>query len=398
MPRPNPPHLSRDTDRHGNVRWYVRMPGKPKMCIREEYGSAAFWSAYSNALAGIQPAGGSARQEKVAARVGSLRAICERYFKSAEFRSLDESTRRVRRSILERLCQETTPSAKLYGDLPFQAMQPRHVRSLRDNKADTPAAANSMVKALRQLFTFAVACDLADANPAKEVPYLPPVRADGIPAWSAADVARFEAAHPAGSMARLALQLFTEFGQRISDVHRLGPAMLEGGDITFIQWKNRRRRPVTLTLPISNERAAVLRGLPADRETFLVNEWGRPFASTAAFGNRFRDWCRTAGLTDRSAHGLRKYFSATLAEKGASDREIMAFTGHRTSKEVDRYTRSASQKRLAKAAQRKMSTNENVPPISAEAESGTNDNAKSLSEKASKEAMVPRGGLRRRTT
>ncbi len=393
MPRTNPPHLSRDTDRHGNVRWYVRMSGKPKVRIRGEYGTAAFWSAYRDALAGIQPVRAGARQEKVAPATGSLRALCERYFKSAEFCGLDETTRRVRRSILERLCQETTPSAKLHGDLPFRAMQPRHVRGLRDRKMETPGAANSMVKALRQLFTFAVACDLADSNPAKEVPYLPPVRADGIPAWNAADVAKFEAAHPAGSMARLALMLFTEFGQRISDIHRLGPEMVQAGNITFTQWKNRRRKPVTLTLPISAELEAVLKTVPPERRTFLVNDWGRPFASTAAFGNKFRDWCSTAGLVGRSAHGLRKYFSAHLAESGASDREIMAFTGHRTSKEVDRYTRSASQKRLAKSAQLKLTANENVPPVSPANESGTKSPTKSLSEKASKEAMVPRDGV-----
>ncbi|MFX9015977.1 hypothetical protein ABTN29_19980, partial [Acinetobacter baumannii] len=51
MPRPNPPHLVRDTDRHGNVRWYVRVPGKPKIRIREDYGTQAFWSVYRDALA-----------------------------------------------------------------------------------------------------------------------------------------------------------------------------------------------------------------------------------------------------------------------------------------------------------------------------------------------------------
>lgn len=31
MPRPNPPRLSKDVDRHSNVRWYVRVPGKLKV-------------------------------------------------------------------------------------------------------------------------------------------------------------------------------------------------------------------------------------------------------------------------------------------------------------------------------------------------------------------------------
>jgi hypothetical protein len=30
--------------------------------------------------------------------------------------------------------------------------------------------------------------------------------------------------------------------------------------------------------------------------TLLVNDYGRPFASAAAFGNKFADWCAAAGL------------------------------------------------------------------------------------------------------
>ncbi|MFG1478947.1 tyrosine-type recombinase/integrase [Xanthobacter sp. V4C-4] len=221
------------------------------------------------------------------------------------------------------------------------APRPRHVRILRDKKAETPGAADSVVKALRRLFQFAVEEELVDTNPATQVSYFGPVRPEGIPAWSRKDVEKFEAAHPSGSMARLALLLFIEFGQRISDIHRLGPSSVENGKITFTQWKNRRRKPVTLTLPISDGVAEVLRRLPPEQETFLVNEWGRPFSSAASFGNRSRDWCKIAGLSGLSAHGVRKYFSSTLANAEARTREIISFTGHRTSKEVDLYTQSS---------------------------------------------------------
>ena len=392
MPRPNPPHLSRDTDRHGNVRWYVRAPGKKKVRIRQEYGTPAFWAAYSDALTGRAPA--QAEGSRITpSHAGSLRALCETYYRGSEFKGLDETTRRVRRSILERLCQEATPGKQPLGDLPYRQILPRHIRAMRDKRMDTPGAANALVKALRQLFTFALECDLADTNPAKEVPYLPAVRAEGIPAWTDADVEKFKAAFPSGTMGRLALMLFTELGQRISDIHRLGPAMVKDGAITFTQWKNRRRKPITLTLPLSDELQAVLAALPQDRETFLVSDRGQPFASTAAFGNRFRDWCRTAGLTDRSAHGLRKYFAAKLAERGASDREIMSMTGHRTSKEVDRYTSSASQKLLARSAQSRRLAPKFVPPVLEKPESGTENETKSLSENAFPEVMVPRAGI-----
>ncbi|MGX1098992.1 hypothetical protein [Amorphus sp. MBR-141] len=49
------------------------------------------------------------------------------------------------------------------------------------------------------------------------------------------------------------------------------------------------------------------------------------------------------------AHGLRKA-AARLAALGCPDREIMAVTGHTTTKEIDRYTRSARQRVLAQSA------------------------------------------------
>jgi len=78
-----------------------------------------------------------------------------------------------------------------------------------------------------------------------------------------------------------------------------------------------------------------------------------PFTD-AGFGNWFRDRCVEAEVPGR-AHGLRKAISARLAELGCSDREIMAITGHMTSKEVDRYTKGARQRVLAASAMEKLS-------------------------------------------
>jgi hypothetical protein len=45
------------------------------------------------------------------------------------------------------------------------------------------------------------------------------------------------------------------------------------------------------------ELQAALDAMPAsDGLTFLMNDYGRPFASSAAFGNKFADWCIEAGL------------------------------------------------------------------------------------------------------
>ena len=52
--------------------------------------------------------------------------------------------------------------------------------------------------------------------------------------------------------------------------------------------------------------------------------------------------------------GEDKEAAAKLAELGCTAHEIMAITGHESLKEVERYTKAAEQKRLAKSAMRKL--------------------------------------------
>jgi hypothetical protein len=80
---------------------------------------------------------------------------------------------------------------------------------LRDRKADTPAAANGWIKALRQVFEWGKQeWDEIEANSAREVGYLPG-RVGGHPAWDEIDVARFLERHLPGTKAALALAIST---------------------------------------------------------------------------------------------------------------------------------------------------------------------------------------------
>ena len=101
----------------------------------------------------------------------------------------------------------------------------------------------------------------------------------------------------------------------------------------------------------------IINATPSGNLTFLVTAFGKPFAASG-FGNWFRRRCNEAGLAHCSAHGLRKAAAARLAELGAGESEIMAVTGHTTSKEVVRYTRGARQRVLAAKAMSRFRENE----------------------------------------
>ena len=340
-----------DVDRHGNVRIYFwRGKGHKKIRIRERPGTAEFRRAYNAALTG--------QTETIASKTKPLttntfRWLCVQYFGSAEFKQLDPRTQRVRRGIIEHCLKESiAPDAKeIFADFPLDRINSRAIRVLRDRKAEMPEGANNRVKALRQVFKWGKEAfpEMILLNPAKEVPYLKPKNVEGFHSWTIEEVQQFENFHPIGTKARLALALFLYTGQRRSDIVLLGKQHIRNERLEFTQFKRRNIKPIRLSIPILPELQDIIDRTPTGDLTFLVTEYGKPFTSNG-FGGWFRKRCNEAGLNHCSAHGLRKATASRLAEGGASSREIMSITGHQTSKEVDRYTKAADQKRLANNA------------------------------------------------
>lgn len=343
-------YVVEDTDRHGNVRLYYRRDGR-KVRLRGPAGSPEFLADYRRAAAG--PKEPKTEKNKVGrVKPDSFHWLCTQYYKSAMWAGLDTKTQKTRRGILERFAQH-----KGNGDKPYRMILPRHIRQRRDEMLATPEAANSMVKVLRQLFRFAITYDLADTNPAKDVELLKS-SSEGYHSWTLAEIEKFESTHPVGTTARLALALALYTGQRRSDVVLFGRQHLQGEWLVFTQQKGKVRNPIRLEIPIIPELRRVIDASNTGDLTFLVNGYGRAFTN-AGFGNRFRKWCDAAGLSECSVHGLRKAAAARLAELGCTEFEIMAITGHQTSKEVTRYTKGASQKVRAQAALRKMTAGQN---------------------------------------
>src|SRR5690242_9619243 len=103
-------YLVEDIDRHGNVRRYVRVPGRTKVRIREQPGTAEFMAAYERALRGSQTIDNGENGTQPGAK-GSLKWLCERYYGTADYRRLDDRTKWVRRNVLDNLCRR-------HGDKP----------------------------------------------------------------------------------------------------------------------------------------------------------------------------------------------------------------------------------------------------------------------------------------
>lgn len=375
MPRPNPPRLSKDVDRHGNVRWYVRVPGKPKVRLSQEYGSEAFWNAYRDALAGKPTAKASAPGK---AEKGSFRELCGKYYASPEFKLLDTSTQSWRKRALDLVCETK-------GDLPVDRMESKHVRRLRD-ELEKMGAANQRLKALKALFSWAVEAEEVPTNPARDVK-LVKYKTNGHHSWTVDEVLRFEKRWPLGTKPRLAMMLLYYSAGRREDAVRLGPTHIQSGRLRFRQAKNEHRSPVDIDIPADPRLLEAIEATAHGREVFLETQYGEPFTPNG-FGNWFRERCKDAGVPGR-AHGLRKAIAARLAESQATPHELMSVTGHKTLEEVERYARAARKPLMADSAMMKLQAGSIIVPPDSEV--GQEDE-KSLIKQAHLAAMaLPRG-------
>lgn len=321
-------------DRHDKTRHYFRKPGAISIALPGEYGSPEFLTAYQDALANAP------RREigKDRIEAGTVEALIVLYYQSKGFTGLADQTRGTYRNTLEKI-RET------HGKRLVKGIRFRHVAHILDQ---LPKNGSNWRKVLRLILNLALERGWIDVHPMVGM-RRPRKARHGFRAWSATEVAAFEAKWPTGSRERLAFALLLYTGQRRSDVVTMGRQHVEGSRISVVQQKTGAR----LTIPLHVRLRAEIASAPKTQMTFLQTQYGEPF-TPAGFTNWFRDVTTAAGLTGCTAHGLRKTASVMLAEAGCTAKEIMAITGHANLSEVTLYTAGADQGRLADEAMRKL--------------------------------------------
>jgi len=350
-------------DRNGKPRWYFRRAGFKKTALPGLPWSPAFMAAYENAMAGQPPEIGAAR-----VKAGTMRALAVSYFNSAGriqnsecvgFKSLKGNTQSVYRNIIERFCDETGKTGVKYGDLPAAGLQREHIVKFMAARSDRPDSANGLRRVLRAMMAHAVAEGLRRDDPTQGIRALKPKSKTGFHRWSEVEIAQFEARHPVGSKPRLALALGLFTGQARQDVIAMGPQHIKNGCLHWTRKKTESTTALELEIPIHADLRAIIDATPSGHLTFLVTEFGKPFA-VAGFGNWFREQCDKANLRHCTFHGLRKAASVRLAEAACTPHEIAAITGHASLKEIVRYTQTADRKRLAASAMAKVKTRTSI--------------------------------------
>jgi len=325
-----------DRHRKAKARYFFRRRGFRQVPLPGLPSSLEFEQAYAAALANAQPTP-KAELEIGAKRIRarSIDALALAYFASPKFLTLQPSTRSTYRGILEAFTKE-------FGSDPVARLERKHIEAMLAAKAEKRAAANHWLRLIKQLMRLAVRMGMRKDDPSADIE---PLRrkAVGFHTWTEDEIAQFEARHPIGTMAHLALGLMLYPAQRRSDVVKMGRQHVRNGILQVRQQKTGRM----LGIPIHPNLQAIIDAMSSEHLTFLVTSYGKPFTA-AGFGGWFRERCDEAGLLHCSAHGLRKAACRRLAEAGCSANVIAAISGHTTLREVERYTKAADQERMAR--------------------------------------------------
>jgi integrase len=335
--------------------------------MKGPYGSDEFWTEYRAALEGARPSG--------APKTHTLAWALDRYRNSSAWAGLSTATRRQRENIYRAVI-------KTAGTVLLRDISTATIRAGRERRAETPHAANNFLKAMRGFFGWAAESGLVRVDPTKGVKLLIGKNdAEGFHTWSQEELDRFEAHWPLGTRQRLAFDLMLYTGLRRGDAVRVGRQHLRDGMIILRTEKHRRGKPAEqVAIPILEPLAESLAASKTGDLTYLVTDTGQPWVKES-FGNWFREACRAAGCPG-SAHGLRKAGATRAAERGASERQLMAIFGWSTGKMAQHYTRTADRMRLARGAAELLlpaqSENKNARTLGSGAGRNTNSIKKSI--------------------
>lgn len=343
--------LYEDSTRHGTVRYRFRKDrDSPRITLPGKPGDAVFEDAYKRLMAGQDIRKSKSERPYSKFVPGTFGDLAEKYFahmdELLDANKLARATHKQRHNLIGRVMP-------ILRDGQMATMEPRHIRLVMQQFKHTPHQANNLLKSLRSMFKFGVNTGYLEADPSVGVDSNSKVT-DGFQPWGIEQVRAFFAYLRRGTKANLAMTLLIITACRRSDLVRLGPGNIHDIDgkpyLEFVQEKTGFRDRTKVVVPVVDALASAISATPVGEETFLVTDYGKPFSKNG-FGNKFRTWCREAGVPDEfSSHGVRKAVGTFLAEAGCTQYEIMALHGHGDPKTSEIYTRSVDRRKLVESA------------------------------------------------
>jgi len=322
----------------GNPRFYYRPKGQKGIAMPDlPMDHPQFLAAYAQA-AGVVP-----RAPVVS---GSLAAAVALYKASDDFALLAPGTRAARRRMLDDV-------ALRYGHGRTAHLGKEHIE--KDLARFSGHARNNHLKMWRGFCKFLIDHYRMEHDPSDGIKRAKVAKSDGHIPWNTDQVEAFRQCWAIGTMERLAFELIFWTGARVSDAIRLGEGNIDrAGWLVFSQQKTggevaipfRRDLPEFAECYAGDQELLhrAVNSRPERHLTFLHTQAGAS-RSAKSVSQWFAAKARKAGITGRTAHGLRKSRAIALAEAGGTAPQIGAWTGHESLKEIERYIRKFDKRR-----------------------------------------------------
>jgi integrase len=209
--------------------------------------------------------------------------------------------------------------------------------------ATKPGMANLTRNVIKRLFGYAIDRGWRNDNP---VSGIAPYKIGTRHTWTDEQLRAYEAKWSLGTRERLAFASLLYSGQRGGDVVKMPRPDAKAETVTVRQEKT----GIELVIPIHPEWRAAIQAGPSRGLSLIGDSKGRPI-KRPMLTLIIQEATFKAGLPPEcKAHGLRKALMRRLAEKGTSSKQIAAMSGHKSLKEIERYTAQADQGRMAKQA------------------------------------------------
>lgn len=209
--------------RRNGRRW--RLPGTwPQQPPSEE-----FMAEYRRLLGETSsPAAVAAVADRRDYRRGTFGALVNDYLATGAFRNnLKPRTQAEYRRVCEGL-------QRRYGNRPVKQLEQRHIRRMTDELAETPGAANTILRMMKILLNFAITDSLIVGSPAAKMKEL---KIGEWRSWTDEECAAFEKRWAQGTMQRRAYALALYTGQRLSDLVAMTRTDRKDGFIRVVQSK-----------------------------------------------------------------------------------------------------------------------------------------------------------------
>jgi len=355
MPRPRPPYLECNPNRHGKMRWYVRRSkrkGSKRIRIKHPvYMSEGFMAEYNAVVHGAPTMMSSFVSKDGKDTLGWLIKL---YRKSRDWCELLSPGTRKQRGPIYNQVEESA------GDIALANINRAKIEE--GISARSSNQGRHFYNAMRQLFTWAVANELHDRNPTDGIKIKRTDRDgnDGHLAWPIERIEQFEERWKRGTKERLIFDVYLYVGVRRGDAARLGKQHMRHGIVHLMTEKSGGKMPIYV--PVHPDLLASIRACPNKEGLAIIAKDDGSNYTKEALGNMFREAVERAGIpvTNRktgvkgySGHGLRKASATVAAESGYTESELNAMYGWSGHQMAQLYTKKADRKKLVARAFKK---------------------------------------------